>query len=138
MLRKKGILKNFANFTGKNLCRNLFLTKLQVWMPFFKNIYFEKHLRTTASVKSKITVNPKDNGFTITVKLSYSFMLQRNYTKDISLENLQDFVRLFWMAASKVIAKEKNTFSASIKVTISASIDAILMPFISNDLTNRK
>ena len=107
-------------------------------MPFFKNIYFEKHLRTTASVKSKITVNPKDNGFTITVKLSYSFMLQRNYTKDISLENLQDFVRLFWMAASKVIAKEKNTFSASIKVTIIASIDAILMPFISNDLTNQK
>ena len=106
-------------------------------MPFFKNIYFEKHLRTTASVKSKIIVNPKDNGFTITVKLSYSFMLQWNYTKDISLENLQDFVRLFWMAASKVIAKEKNTLKY-IKVTIIASIDAILMPFISNDLTNRK
>ena len=107
-------------------------------MPFFKNIYFEKHLRTTACVKSKFTVNPKDNGFTINMKLSYSFMLQRNYTKDISLENLQDFVRFFWMAASKVIAKDKNAFSASIKVTIIASIDVILMSFISNDLTNQK
>ena len=28
---KKGFLKNFANFTGKYLCRNLFLIKLQVW-----------------------------------------------------------------------------------------------------------
>ena len=72
------------------------------------------------------------------MKLSYSFMLQRNYTKDISLENLQDFVRFFWMAASKVIAKDKNAFSASIKVTIIASIDVILMSFISNDLTNQK
>ena len=72
------------------------------------------------------------------MKLSYSFMLQRNYTKDISLENLQDFVRFFWMAASKVIAKDKNAFSASIKVTIIASIDVILMSFISKDLTNQK
>ena len=42
------------------------------------------------------------------------------------------------MAASKVIPKDKNTFSASIKVTIIASVDVILMSFISNDLTNQK
>ena len=42
------------------------------------------------------------------------------------------------MAASKVIAKNKNTFSASIKVTIIASIIVILMLFLGNDLTNQK
>ena len=33
------------------------------------------------------------------------------------------------MAASKVIAKDKNTFSVSIKVTIIASIEDILICF---------
>ena len=30
---KKGVLKSFANFTGKHLCRSLFLIKLQAWRP---------------------------------------------------------------------------------------------------------
>ena len=64
-VRKKDVLKNFANFTGKNLYRNLLLIKLHVWKLFFKNPYFEKDLRTTASVISKVSVNPKDNGFTV-------------------------------------------------------------------------
>ena len=54
-------------------------------------------------------------------------MLQRNSTTDISLKNLQDFVRLFWMAASKVIVEDKNMFSFGIKVTIITSIDVILV-----------
>ena len=54
-------------------------------------------------------------------------MLQRNSTTDISLKNLQDFVRLFWMAASKVIVEHKNMFSFGIKVTIITSIDVILI-----------
>ena len=54
-------------------------------------------------------------------------MLQRNSTTDISLKNLQDFVRLFWMAASKVIVEDKNMFSFDIKVTIITSIDVILI-----------
>ena len=54
-------------------------------------------------------------------------MLQRNSTTDISLKNLQDFVRLFWMAASKVIVEDKNIFSFGIKVTIITSIDVILI-----------
>ena len=33
--------------------------------------------------------------------------LYRHSTTDISLENLQDFERLFWMAAFKVIAQTK-------------------------------
>ena len=28
---KMGVLKNFSNFTGKHLCRNLFLITLQAW-----------------------------------------------------------------------------------------------------------
>ena len=75
LVYKKGFLKNFANVPGKNLYWNLFLIKLQVWRPVFKNTYFEEHLRTNASVISKITVNPKDNGFTITMELYYSSML---------------------------------------------------------------
>ena len=50
---KKGVLKNFANFTRKHLCWNLFLIKLQAFsceiFENFKITYFEEHLRTTAS-----------------------------------------------------------------------------------------
>ena len=42
------------------------------------------------------------------------------------------------MAALKVIAKDNNTFNASIKVIIIASIIVILMSFSGNDLTNQK
>ena len=49
---KKGVLKNFANFAGKHLCWSLLETETQVFSyeicEFFKNTYFEKHLRTTA------------------------------------------------------------------------------------------
>ena len=38
---KKGVLKNFVNFTGKHLCGSLFLIKLQA-RP--ENNYFEEHL----------------------------------------------------------------------------------------------
>ena len=33
MFFKIGVLKNFANFTGKHLCWSLFLIKLQGWRP---------------------------------------------------------------------------------------------------------
>ena len=60
---KKGILRNFTIFTGKNLCWSLFLIKLPVWSPqetpiqmfsskyceIFKNSYFKEHLQTAAS-----------------------------------------------------------------------------------------
>ena len=64
---RQGVLKNFANFTGKNLCWSLFLIKLEFWGPatllkktltqvfsceiykLFKNNYFEEHLWTSAS-----------------------------------------------------------------------------------------
>ena len=49
-----GVLKNFVIFTGKHLCWSLFLIKLQACkfiegLQIFKNTYFEKHQRATAS-----------------------------------------------------------------------------------------
>ena len=42
------------------------------------------------------------------------------------------------MAASKVIAKDKNTFSVRIKVNVIASIDVILICPLGNDLKDQK
>ena len=69
MFFKIGVLKNFAIFTGKHLCCNLFFNKVaglryatllkketlsQVfsceYCNIFKNTYFEEHPRTDASV----------------------------------------------------------------------------------------
>ena len=67
VLWNKVFLKNFANFTEKNLCWSLFLIKLQFWGPatllkktltqvlcyetckLFKNNYFEEHVWTSTS-----------------------------------------------------------------------------------------
>ena len=53
---KRAVLKNFAIFTGKHLCRSRFFQKETPTLVFFceyceifKNNYFEKHLRTTVS-----------------------------------------------------------------------------------------
>ena len=59
---KKGVLKNFANFKGKQLCWSLYLMKLQTWRPaallkrdsntdIFCQIceIFEERLETTVS-----------------------------------------------------------------------------------------
>ena len=65
---KKGVLKNFANFTGRRLCWSLFLITLQVFKPAvllkrysyinvflrnlrnFKSTYFAEYLRKIASI----------------------------------------------------------------------------------------
>ena len=53
---KKGVLRNFAKFTGKHLCQSLFFKKetlAQVFSCTFceisKNTLFTKHLWTTVS-----------------------------------------------------------------------------------------
>ena len=50
---KKGVLKNFANFTGEHLCWFLSLINLQsesfAKFAKFLRTRFEKHLRTVAS-----------------------------------------------------------------------------------------
>ena len=59
---KKGILKNFANFTGTNMCWSFFLIKLQAptqvfsceICEIFKNTCFEEHLQTAASKMGRI------------------------------------------------------------------------------------
>ena len=66
MCEKQGVLKNFANFAGKNLFWIIFLNKLEFWGPvtllkktqtqvfpceiykLFKNSYFEERLWTPA------------------------------------------------------------------------------------------
>ena len=51
LLRKKGVLKDFAKFTGKHLCQSLFLNKVvtllkkRVWHRCFP-VSFAKFLRT--------------------------------------------------------------------------------------------
>ena len=67
-------------------------------------------------ITRKITVNPKGNGLTI-----------MDSTINISLANLQDFERLFWMTSPKVVATDKNMSNIGVKVTIIASTDVILM-----------
>ena len=42
---RKGVLRNFAKFTGKHLCQSLFLIKLQAWHRCFP-VNFAKFLRT--------------------------------------------------------------------------------------------
>ena len=72
MFCKKGILKNFANFTGKHLCWRLLLLKIQAsgfqlheketpiqvfsWEigETFKNIYFVEHLERQLLVLASI------------------------------------------------------------------------------------
>ena len=46
MFFKIGVLKNFAIFTGKNLCWGLFLIKLQVWGP---EALFKKRIQHSCS-----------------------------------------------------------------------------------------
>ena len=87
--------------------------KLQVWRLVFKNPYFEEHLWTTTSVISKITVNPKNNGFTITELRHRYFSWKSARFCEVILDG--DF---------KVVATDKNMFIVGIKVII-ASIDVI-------------
>ena len=55
---KKGVLRNFAKFTGKHLCQSLFFNQVAGLRPgagvflfceIPENTFFTEHLRTTAS-----------------------------------------------------------------------------------------
>ena len=59
---RKGVLRNFAKFTGKHLCQSLFFNKVAVikkevlaqvfscdFCEISKNTFFTEHLRATAS-----------------------------------------------------------------------------------------
>ena len=84
---KKGVLKNFTNFTRKHQCWSPFFNKVAGAYDFikketptqvfsceiceiFKNTYFEEHLRTTDSIKSITCISLKSdarNYFKVTV-----------------------------------------------------------------------
>ena len=87
---KKGFLKSF-------------------WRPVFKNTYFEEHLQMTASVISKITVIPKDNGFTITEPHRRYFSWKSPRFCEVTLDGV-----------FKVITTDKNMFNVGIKVTFAS------------------
>ena len=46
---KKGILRNFAKFTGKHLCLSLFFNKVAGPAKFLRTTFPTEHLRATAS-----------------------------------------------------------------------------------------
>ena len=70
---EKGVLKNFAKFTGKHLCQILFFSKVcnyitkeilaQVFScefcQIFKNTFFIENLQMTASVYNKVILYQK-------------------------------------------------------------------------------
>ena len=69
---KKGVLKNFAKFTGKHLCQSLFFNNFikkdsvaQVlsceFNEIFKKTFFTEYLRTTASVLNLFAQSPSQN-----------------------------------------------------------------------------
>ena len=74
MLRKRVFLKTLQISQKKPVSESLF-DKIAGLKAIFQEHLFWKTLQTTASVISKITVNHRENGFTITMELNYSFML---------------------------------------------------------------
>ena len=79
---KKGVLKNFPNFTRKHLCWSLFLIKLQALLPsqiceIFKKTYLEEHLRATAFQLSSYHVHvlTKACQYTVPFFLKHRFFL---------------------------------------------------------------
>ena len=83
------VLRNFAIFTGKNLCWSFFLIKLQLQAPtlvfsyeyfnILKNTYFEEHLWTAASNYGNL-----DNFFDKIYLVEESTILQFSYSQGIS------------------------------------------------------
>ena len=120
MFFKIGILKLFALFTRKHQCWNYFLIKLQGCRPvillkrdsntdsflecsgIFKNIYFEEHLRTAASVLQIIELAIS------TVHLGW-FLLRR----------LVDLVRVYSLLI--ISRNHSNTFWINLQKTKTCS-----------------
>ena len=127
---KKGIFKNFANFTGKHLWWSLLLIKLQAIRKtptrvlscniceIFKNNYFEEHLRTTAS----FCIRFKSVNFTISrefsqrKKLSYQSLNITSYVVRLTLVKYILFILPFTVFEEQCLAQrfcklsEKVTF----------------------------
>ena len=86
---RKGVLRNFAKFTGKHLCESLFIKKetlAQVFSYKFceisKNTFFRAHLGATASEVIPIQA--------VAVEPTISTDLTRNATSLYNNSNLRD------------------------------------------------
>ena len=73
-LYKKAVLQNFAIFTGKHLCWCLILIKFQAFR------YFEKHLRTVASVVFPAKRQTMSNCFTASKMSVFGAFLVRIFS----------------------------------------------------------
>ena len=100
---KKAVLKNFAIFTGKHLCRSLFLKKLQArnfikkrlrllrhmffceYCEIFKNILFLK----VAVFQKSLALPLKQNALILDFVTWASWFCGHRYTKDFILHILQ-------------------------------------------------
>ena len=132
---KKAVLKNFAIFTGKHLCSSLFLKKLQAcnfikkrlrllrhvffceYCEIFKNMYFEKHLRTTSSVSSRVAVFQKSlalplkqNALILDFVTQVSWFCGHRYTKDFIFHILQRSSRFGPENTCFVFSKKSSQF----------------------------
>ena len=80
---KKGVLENFAKFTGKQLCWSLLVIKLQASQVFccefcdiFKKTYFEENMQTAAS--GHCHIKETDHRFQSLDKLVVAWVLVHN------------------------------------------------------------
>ena len=71
---KKGVLRNFAKFTGKHLCQSLFFNN---FLEISKNTFFTEHLWTTGSEPCVYKTCLLDHLFEFAPKLPLpSFLIQ--------------------------------------------------------------
>ena len=87
MFYKKGVLKNFAKFTGKQLCQSLFFNKVaglrpptlfkkRLWHWWFLDTFFREHVRATASVLIQSGTNHQ-------ILWIYSYLLKKSFKKNV-------------------------------------------------------
>ena len=70
---ENSVLRNFTKFTEKHLCQSLFFNKVAGLRPVSKNIFFTKHVWTTASIDS----SPNENIFKVMTRLCFERYVNR-------------------------------------------------------------
>ena len=56
---KKGVLRNFAEFTGKHLCQSLFFIKLPILRNLEEQLFLQNNLRWLLLINQNIVFNAK-------------------------------------------------------------------------------
>ena len=115
MFFKTGVLKNFAIFTGKHLCWNHFLIKLQDWRPVF---VFKKRLqhRCFSVITAKflrIAFFPK---FYVMIDIwyfrviSYYCKIRRRNRKNFTIDRSKFFVKGWFFSQVRFQFSSKDFF----------------------------